>query len=294
MLSCPVKSTFHPRPLTPLVSALTSFPSFSQKIAFLTLLESALTDTPSSNPFRIRSYKNSGGWGSPNLDLPKLCTKAQKRPPVSPFPATLTHSLSRNPFVCHSYANTRDGYATASAKSKPLLQLCAFFGVRRSCLPAAGGPPLLRCAISRRYNRAAYFTFGGFVKLIDGKRVRALLALGVGGFVGCTALWAQGGAAQSSPAGLPSEMPARIEPVTASFDYVRRDVMIPMRDGVRLHTVILVPKGARSVGILGISYDGFLPLMALVNPHPALKVAVPMNPMVDGWMGDDWFHNGAF
>ena len=48
------------------------------------------------------------------------------------------------------------------------------------------------------------------------------------------------------------------------------------------------------VGILGISYDGFLPLMALVNPHPALKVAVPMNPMVDGWKGDDWFHNGAF
>ena len=44
----------------------------------------------------------------------------------------------------------------------------------------------------------------------------------------------------------------------------------------------------------GISYDGFTPLMALVNPHPALKVSVPMNPMVDGWMGDDWFHNGAF
>jgi hypothetical protein len=34
--------------------------------------------------------------------------------------------------------------------------------------------------------------------------------------------------------------------------------------------------------------------MALVNPHPALKVSVPMNPMVDGWIGDDWFHNGAF
>jgi hypothetical protein len=48
------------------------------------------------------------------------------------------------------------------------------------------------------------------------------------------------------------------------------------------------------VGILGISYDGFLPLMALVNPHPALRVSVPMNPMVDGWIGDDWFHNGAF
>jgi uncharacterized protein len=55
-----------------------------------------------------------------------------------------------------------------------------------------------------------------------------------------------------------------------------------------------VPESNGKVGILGISYDGFLPLMALVNPHPALKVSVPMNPMVDGWMGDDWFHNGAF
>jgi len=192
--------------------------------------------------------------------------------------------------------------------------------------------------------------------------------------------------------GLPSETPAKFQEVTDSFDYVRRDVMIPMRDGVKLHTVILVPRGAKGapilltrtpynatrltshahsshlgpilqgydnatdviveggyiravqdvrgkygsegdyvmnrplqgplnptpvdhatdtydtidwlvknvpetngkVGILGISYDGFLPLMALVNPHPALKVSVPMNPMVDGWMGDDWFHNGAF
>jgi uncharacterized protein len=194
---------------------------------------------------------------------------------------------------------------------------------------------------------------------------------------------------------LPSETPATFEPATDGFDYVKRDVMIPMRDGVKLHTVILVPKTALktrhapilltrtpynatdltshaasahlgpilsgydnatdvivdggyirvvqdvrgkhgsegdyvmdrplhgplnptpvdhatdtydtiewlvknvpetngNVGILGISYDGFLPLMALVNPHPALKVSVPMNPMVDGWMGDDWFHNGAF
>jgi len=191
---------------------------------------------------------------------------------------------------------------------------------------------------------------------------------------------------------LPSETPDKFTPTNDGFDYVKRDVMIPMRDGVRLHTVILVPKGASRapilltrtpysasdltahansshlgsvlwgydnateviveggyiravqdirgkygsegdyvmnrplhgpqnptpvdhatdtydtidwlvknipetngrVGILGISYDGFLPLMALVNPHPALKVSVPMNPMVDGWMGDDWFHNGAF
>lgn len=55
-----------------------------------------------------------------------------------------------------------------------------------------------------------------------------------------------------------------------------------------------VPESNGRVGILGISYDGFLSLMPLVDPHPALKVAVPMNPMVDGWMGDDWFHNGAF
>jgi uncharacterized protein len=196
----------------------------------------------------------------------------------------------------------------------------------------------------------------------------------------------------SSGQGLQSERPPQFKTATESFDHVRRDVMIPMRDGVKLHTVILVPKGARSapilltrtpydatglttharsprlgpilsgydnaadvivsggyirvvqdvrgkygsegdyvmnrplrgplnpttvdhstdtydtidwlvknipetngkVGILGISYDGFLPLMALFNPHPALKVSVPMNPMVDGWMGDDWFHNGAF
>ncbi len=55
-----------------------------------------------------------------------------------------------------------------------------------------------------------------------------------------------------------------------------------------------VPESNGKVGILGISYDGFLPLMALLHPHPALKISVPMNPMVDGWRGDDWFHNGAF
>src|SRR6202158_4486900 len=191
---------------------------------------------------------------------------------------------------------------------------------------------------------------------------------------------------------LPNETPEKLTPTNEGFDYVRREPMIPMRDGVKLHTVILVPKGANrapilltrtpynataltthtdsshlgpslygydnatdviveggyirvvqdirgkygsegdyvmnrpvrgplnptavdhptdtydtidwliknvkesngKVGILGISYDGFLPLMGLINPHPALKVSVPMNPMVDGWMGDDWFHNGAF
>lgn len=203
-------------------------------------------------------------------------------------------------------------------------------------------------------------------------------------------------AQSATPAALypdyPSETPATFKRPTESFDYTRLEVMIPMRDAVKLHTIILIPKGAKSapilltrtpysatkltthaesthlgpilegydnatdvivedgyirvvqdirgkygsegdyvmtrplhgplnptpvdhatdtydtiewlvknvpesngkVGILGISYDGFLPLMALINPHPALKVAVPMNPMVDGWKGDDWFHNGAF
>src|SRR6185295_8139948 len=43
---------------------------------------------------------------------------------------------------------------------------------------------------------------------------------------------------------LPNETPAKFEPTNDGFDYVRREVMIPMRDGVKLHTVILVPKGA--------------------------------------------------
>src|ERR1700681_2803413 len=238
------------------------------------------------------------------------------------------------------------------------------------------------------YNRGAYSTSGDFMKRINDIRALSLLALG--GFFGSASAWAQA-TPQTKAAELASETPAKLEPVATGFDYVRREVMIPMRDGVKLHTVIVVPKGAKSagilltrtpydanaqtnhgsahlgptlsgydnateviveggyirvvqdvrgkhgsegdyvmtrplhgplnptpvdhstdtydtidwlvknipesngrVGILGISYDGFLPLMALVNPHPALKVAVPMNPMVDGWMGDDWFHNGAF
>jgi uncharacterized protein len=215
--------------------------------------------------------------------------------------------------------------------------------------------------------------------------------------------FAQTAPAQTAPAqtpspkypNYPSETPNELKPFEATFDHARREVMVPMRDGVKLHTVILVPRSATKakpaailltrtpysadeltshmasshlgpalwgydnateviveggyirvvqdvrgkyesegdyvmnrplhgpqnptpvdhstdtydtidwlvknvpecngrVGIIGISYDGFTPLMALVNPHPALKVAVPMNPMVDGWRGDDWFHNGAF
>jgi putative CocE/NonD family hydrolase len=46
--------------------------------------------------------------------------------------------------------------------------------------------------------------------------------------------------------------------------------------------------------MIGSSYEGFTVVMALLDPHPALKVAAPESPMVDGWMGDDWFHYGAF
>ncbi len=196
----------------------------------------------------------------------------------------------------------------------------------------------------------------------------------------------------AAPPPLDSEMPKSFVPDVGNFDFVRRVTDIPMRDGVRLHTVILIPRGARQapilltrtpygaekrfgkissahlesvmdgadvaddlvahgnyirviqdvrgkygsggdyvmnrplhgplnptpvdhatdtydtidwlvnntpesngrVGILGISYDGFTSLMGLVHPHPALRAAVPINAMVDGWMGDDWFHHGAF
>jgi uncharacterized protein len=196
-------------------------------------------------------------------------------------------------------------------------------------------------------------------------------------------------AAQQQTPPLTPDIPPRFVAPTDAYDYVKRDVMIAMRDGVKLHTVIVVPKGARNapilltrtpynasaraqrnaspsivatlplfdelfaadgyirvyqdvrgkygsegdyvmtrplrgplnnsnvdhstdaydtidwlvkntpesngrVGMVGSSYEGFTVVMALVNPHPALKAAVPESPMVDGWMGDDWFHYGAF
>ena len=185
------------------------------------------------------------------------------------------------------------------------------------------------------------------------------------------------------------DIPERYIAPKNGYDYEKRVVMIPMRDGVKLHTVIVIPKGAKNapilltrtpyhadkraaredgptmlgelaqedevfvqggyirvyqdvrgkhgsegdyvmtrplrgplnstavdhstdawdtidylvknlpesngkVGMIGSSYDGFTVVMALVNPHPALKVAAPESPMIDGWMGDDWFHYGAF
>jgi len=55
-----------------------------------------------------------------------------------------------------------------------------------------------------------------------------------------------------------------------------------------------VPRNNGRVGLDGISYDGFLVTMGMVNPHPALKAASEQACMGDTWLGDDFFHNGAF
>ena len=54
------------------------------------------------------------------------------------------------------------------------------------------------------------------------------------------------------------------------------------------------PESNGKVGVIGSSYLGFTTLMAEIHPHPALKAAAPQSPMVDTWIGDDDFHNGAF
>jgi uncharacterized protein len=48
------------------------------------------------------------------------------------------------------------------------------------------------------------------------------------------------------------------------------------------------------VGVAGLSYDGFLAMMAGIDAHPAVKAISPQAPMTDVWLGDDFFHNGAF
>src|ERR1043165_1006396 len=56
--------------------------------------------------------------------------------------------------------------------------------------------------------------------------------------------------APASYPALPSEIPAKYTPATTGFDYTRREAMIAMRDGVKLFTIILVPRGARGAPIL--------------------------------------------
>ena len=47
-----------------------------------------------------------------------------------------------------------------------------------------------------------------------------------------------------------SDIPAKWVEPHPGYDYEKRDMMIPMRDGVKLHTVILVPKGAKGLPML--------------------------------------------
>ena len=55
-----------------------------------------------------------------------------------------------------------------------------------------------------------------------------------------------------------------------------------------------VPKNSGTVGLIGTSYPGFLTTMSGIDPHPAVKAISPQAPMIDVWLGDDFFHNGAF
>jgi len=54
-----------------------------------------------------------------------------------------------------------------------------------------------------------------------------------------------------------------------------------------------VPNSSGKVGMVGTSYDGWLVIMALLEPHPALAAAVPQAAPADLFLGDDFLHNGA-
>jgi putative CocE/NonD family hydrolase len=77
--------------------------------------------------------------------------------------------------------------------------------------------------------------------------------------------------------------PTKVDHVTDAYDTI--DWLVNKAN---------LPQSNGRVGMIGSSYEGFTVVMALLNPHPALKVAAPESPMIDGWMGDDWFHYGAF
>jgi putative CocE/NonD family hydrolase len=55
-----------------------------------------------------------------------------------------------------------------------------------------------------------------------------------------------------------------------------------------------VPNNNRRVGLLGISYGGWLTVMGMLEPHPALKAVSEQASPADMFLGDDFHHNGAF
>jgi putative CocE/NonD family hydrolase len=54
-----------------------------------------------------------------------------------------------------------------------------------------------------------------------------------------------------------------------------------------------VPNNNGRVGMLGISYPGWLAAVAMLDPHPALKAVSPQASPSDMFLGDDFHHNGA-
>ena len=79
---------------------------------------------------------------------------------------------------------------------------------------------------------------------MDGRRCAVLL------LVGASFLQPAGPAPNIAGNALPSETPATFTPQVETYDYVKREVMIPMRDGVKLLTLILIPRGAQHAPIL--------------------------------------------
>jgi putative CocE/NonD family hydrolase len=55
-----------------------------------------------------------------------------------------------------------------------------------------------------------------------------------------------------------------------------------------------IPDNNGKAGILGISYDGWLSIIAAADPHPALKAVSEQATPYDMFMNDDFHHNGAF
>jgi len=92
-------------------------------------------------------------------------------------------------------------------------------------------------------DREEFLTFRRlFERVLIGFTLAPLLCVGLS--------VAQTATPQATQSALPSETPENLHPFMDSWDYTRREEMIPMRDGVRLHTVILVPKGAKNAPIL--------------------------------------------
>src|SRR5262249_50167677 len=83
-------------------------------------------------------------------------------------------------------------------------------------------------------------------------------------------------AAQQQTAPLTPHIPPRFDAPTAGYDYAKREVMIPMRDGVKLHTVIVVPKGARNAPMLLTRTPYNASARAQRNASPSILVTLPL------------------